>query len=348
MRKCYFFLALIAMPCFTFSQTTLNIKALDSALTYLNQTHRFNGTMLYADHGTVFKKSFGINGLKDEKPLTSSSAFNLASMSKQFFAMCVMILKEEGKLNFNDDIRKYLPELPYEHITIRNLLTHTSGIPEYFDVYMQYKNTLDTLTNEKLVALYAKVKPPLDFLPGSKWQYCNTNYTFLVSIIERAAKMPIVDFFNKKIVTPLKLKNTYIYTINMPAVPANHVVGFEEKNGKRVQNDLIFFDGIVGDGNIYSSVEDLYTWEQSLYTEKLVKNETMKEALSPVKLNDGSTYPYGFGWFIRKENERFSHTGSWVGFKNIICRHLKNKQSLIVLIAYYCIMLNININIRAH
>jgi CubicO group peptidase (beta-lactamase class C family) len=180
----------------TQAQTPVDIKKLDSVLTLLNKTNRFNGAVLYAEKGKIiYKKAFGVTDYRTSQPLTTTSAFNLASVTKQFICMCIMILKERGQLQFDDDCRKYIPELPYNNITIRNLMTHTSGIPEYFDVFQRYKTPLDTLTNEKLITLFATYKPSLDFATGTKWNYCNTNYALLVIIIERITKKPIAVFF---------------------------------------------------------------------------------------------------------------------------------------------------------
>lgn len=314
-------------------KSQVSVKGLDSALTDLYQTNRFNGTVLYAEKGKpVYKKAFGVTDFRSNQPLQTTSAFNLASVTKQFICMGIMILKEKGLLQYDDDCKKYIPELPYDSISIRNLMTHTSGIPEYFDVFQRYKSPLDTLDNEKLIQLYAAHKPALDFATGTRWNYCNTNYTLLVSIIERISKKPLNVFFKEHITEPLGLKDTYVYHLLLPTVPANHVYGFEETGEKRKLNDLTPFDGITGDGNIYSSVEDLYKWEQSLYTEKLVKKGTLEEAFKPVLLKDGTTYPYGFGWFINKDKEQYYwHTGGWVGFINLICRDTKSNRCIIVL-----------------
>lgn len=325
-------LLLVIIATASFAQSFINSKQFDTVLTQLNTSNRFNGTILYAENGKViYKKAFGVADFRTGKPLTTASSFNLASVSKQFIGMCMMLLSEKGQLAIDDDVQKYIPELPYKGITIRNLLTHTSGIPEYFDLYTQYRQPLDTLSNEKLIQLFATYKPAPDFETGTKWSYCNTNYVLLSAMIERVSGQPLSEFINKQIVQPLGLKDTYVYHVLMPSVPANHVYGFSETNGKRNLNDLINVDGVTGDGNIYSSVEDLFKWEQSLYTEKLVKKATLNQAFEPVKLKDGTTYPYGFGWGIDKENEQYSHTGSWVGFRNLICRDVKNQRTLIVL-----------------
>lgn len=328
---------LVIFPAFFFvnagAQQVFNVKQLDSVYTSLYQSHRFNGTVLFAEKGKVlYKKAFGVTDMRTNQPLTTASSFNLASVTKQFICMGIMMLKEKEQLNYDDDCKKYIPELPYKNITIRHLMTHTSGIPEYFDIFQLYKKPLDTLTNEGMIKLFADQKPPLDFETGSKWNYCNTNYVLLVSVIERISKMPIDQFVKKYITAPLKLKDTYVYHILMPSVPANHVYGFKETGETRKLEDLTPFDGVVGDGNIYSSVEDLYKWEQSLYTEKLVKQSTLQEAFEPVKLKDGSTYPYGFGWGIEKDKPgEYSHTGGWVGFANIIYRDTKNNRTIIQL-----------------
>lgn len=330
MKKIFPFILFI-LPACLYAQKNTTISQLDSVLTILNEQHQFNGTVLYAEKGKVlYKKAFGVADIRTGAALQTNSAFNLASMSKQFIAMCIMMLQEEHKLMFNDDIRKYIPELPYKNITIRNLMTHTSGVPEYFDYFQNNRTPLDTLTNEKLVQLYASLKPSLDFETGTKWDYSNTNYVLLSAIIQRVTKMPIEQFIHDKIIVPLKLQETYMFNVFLTP-PQNHVYGFEEVNGKQKLNDLNYFDGVTGDGNMYSSVEDLFKWEQALYTEKLVKQSTLQQAFKPAHLNNDTTVPYGFGWFIEKENELYWHTGGWVGFINIIYRDVKHKRTLVVL-----------------
>ena len=314
------------------AQWTAQLKTLDSTLTYLYEREMFNGTALVAENGQIlYKKAFGTANFATNEPLATTSAFNLASVSKQFFTMMVMILHEQGKLNYDDLVKKHLPEFPYEGITIRHLMTHTSGLPEYFDVVTRYMGSTDTVNNASLLTLFKEVKPALDFKAGDKWTYCNTNYAFLASLIERVSGKKVATFFNEMIVQPLGLKDTYLYSIEMPTSPKNRVYGFQYLDGKKKIDDLIRFDGVVGDGNIYSSVEDLLTWEQSFYNEKLVKQSTIQEALTPVKLNDGSTYNYGFGWFITEGGKKISHTGSWAGFRNLIVRYVDKKQTVIIL-----------------
>jgi N-acyl-D-aspartate/D-glutamate deacylase/CubicO group peptidase (beta-lactamase class C family) len=318
----------------TNAQTTSQIKLLDSTLTVLHRQAMFNGVVLVAEKGKViYQKALGISNITTQEPLKMTSSFNLASVSKQFVAMMVMQLKEKGKLNYDDAVSQYLPEFPYEKITIRQLLTHTSGLPEYFDLAMQHTQLLDTLTNAGMLQLLNTHKPALHFMSGSKWEYCNTGYVLLGSIIEKVSGMSVADFFREQIAKPLQLQNTYVFHFKMREgfVPKNRVYGFKRENGKNISNDLTRLDGVIGDGNIYASAEDLLKWEQALYTEKLVKKQTLQEAFIPVKLSNDSTFNYGFGWFIKEDGKVMSHTGSWVGFLNEITHNTQKKLTIIVL-----------------
>jgi N-acyl-D-amino-acid deacylase len=326
------FLILILVWGNLLAQTPQQLKTLDSAIVRLHEIGMFNGVVLYAENGKIkYQKALGIANHQTQEKLNLQSAFNLASVSKQFIGMMVMILQEQNKLKYDDLVQNYLPDFPYSNITIRHLLTHTSGLPEYFDLVFQNTHQLDTLTNPRLIELLKEYKPALVFQPGEKWEYCNTGYVLLASIIEKAAKKPIQDFFREKITTPLGLKNTYAFHLKMGIKPKNRVFGFQRENGKNQLNDLMRYDGVIGDGNIYSSAEDLLKWEQALYTDKLLKIKTLQEAFTPVKLNNGTTYPYGFGWGIDEAGKKYTHTGGWVGFLNIISRDVEKRQTLIIL-----------------
>ncbi|MEI6266203.1 MAG: serine hydrolase [Sphingobacteriia bacterium] len=312
-----------------------HLKTIDSALTVLHQKAMFNGVVLLAEKGEiVYQKQLGVESTDSNKPLTLQSSFNLASVSKQFMAMMIMQLKEKNKLQYDDKVQQYLKKFPYPNITIRHLLTHTSGLEEYETLTLQYNNTLDTLDNQKMLDLLAAYQPALHFVPGEKWEYSNTGYVLLGSIIAQVAEMPVEVFFKQSIAQPLQLNNTYIHYLNMRVTDSasnKRVLGFNRVNGKNQPDDLIRLDGVIGDGNIYSSAADLLKWDQALYTEKLVAANTLKEAFTPVKLNNGTTFNYGFGWGISNDGKTLSHTGSWVGFRNAIERNLATKQTIIIL-----------------
>lgn len=329
MRK--LLLLFVLLPLFSLAQWKNKIAAVDSVLTYLYERQLFNGVVLLGEKGKViYKKAFGIAGAEG-KPLTTSSAFNLASVSKQFFTMMTMMLQEQGKLQYDDAVQKYLPSFPYPQVTLRNLMNHTSGLPEYFDIAENNLGLLDTLDNESMLALLAAKKPALVFETGTRFEYCNTNYTTLASVIATVSGMSCDKFLEEKIAKPLKLKNTYIYNIKMKSYPASRVFGFHYNGGKTVPDDLLRVDGIVGDGNVYSSAEDLYKWDQVLYTEKLVKKNTFLQAITPAKLKNDSLSDYGFGWFIEKPGVEVAHTGGWVAFGTYIDRFISTNQTYILL-----------------
>jgi len=330
MKKLLFLLLLI--PSLTFSQQKEKLARIDSVLTYLHQRQLFNGTVLIGEKGKVlYKKAFGIANPTTQIPLSTTSSFNLASVSKQFYAMMIMMLKEQGKLNYDDLVQKYLPIFPYNNITIRHLMNQVSGLPEYFDIAQGDMTLLDTLTNQSMLELLAAKKPALVFQPGEQWEYCNTNYTTLASVIEKISGTTADKFFQQHIAGPLKLTNTYVYNLTMKTYPSSRVFGLRYEGGKPVLNDLMRYDGIVGDGNIYSSVEDLYKWDQALYTDKLVKKSTFAEAITPGKLNNGEATNYGFGWVINEPGKKVSHSGGWVGFVTQITRYIDQNQTIIVL-----------------
>lgn len=311
------------------------LDLLDASLTKLHESGMFNGVVLVAKNGKpLYKKAMGTANFQTGEPLSTSSSFNLASISKQFVAMMVMQLQEKGKLNFDDEVKAHLPSFPYDSITIRHLLTHTSGLPEYFDLAVRYNHTLDTLDGAELLGLLSEIKPRRNFEPGTQWSYCNTGYVLLAAIVEKASGMAIEDFFKENITGPLSLNDTYIYYLGVKKDPRGkhqHVYGFDRVNGKYQLNDLVRLDGVMGDGNIYSSVEDLLKWDQALYGTKLVSDETKQAAFTPVLLKDGTRHDYGFGWFIGEGGKLLSHTGSWVGFFNNIERNVAEKTTLIIL-----------------
>jgi N-acyl-D-aspartate/D-glutamate deacylase len=305
---------------------------LDSALTYLHDHAMFNGVALLSENGKiVYQKNFGITSLDAPKPLTAASAFNLASVSKQFMCAMLCLLQEEGRLGFEDKAQKHLPDFPYPDISVRQLMNHTSGLPEYFDLMTRYTGALDTIDNQAVLQMLAERKPPLDFAPGSSWAYSNTGYVVIGSLIEKLSGKTIADYFTEKITRPLGLKNTCIYHLKMKTSPQNRVYGFRREDGKNLPDDLMRFDGIVGDGNVYSSAEDLLKWSGALFGGKFLKKETLEEMLKPAPLNDGTTFPYGFGWGFDGCKNCAAHTGGWVGFRTLVWNDFDKKQTLIVL-----------------
>lgn len=311
------------------------LQLLDSTLIVLHQRALFNGVVSITQYGKpVFSKALGRVSATNNELLSTSSAFNLASLSKQFIATIVMQLKEKGQLTYDDKVKKYLPDFPYETITLRQLLTHTSGLPEYYDMAIRYTNTLDTLKNADVLSFLTFLKPPLNFEPNTQWEYSNTAYLVLTEVIEKITAKNILTVVNEQIIQPLKLKNTTLFYFDEGIIWPSHIqrtVGFERKNGKLIENDLNRFDGVIGDGNFYSSVEDLSIFYQAIIDYKLYKKATFDEAIQPVQLANGSTYPYGFGFKLDVANSKIYHTGSYNGFRNSVEIDIKKGTIVLVL-----------------
>jgi CubicO group peptidase (beta-lactamase class C family) len=319
--------------------------SIDSIVQAAADTARFNGNILFARDGKViYQKSFGLANFDTKEALNDSSLFELASVSKQFTAMGIMMLKERGQLKYEDDVRKYIPELPYEGMTIRHFLTHTSGIPDYMEMGTGWDPDRIGYNND-IVAWLTKAKPAVLFKPGEKWEYSNTAYAMLATIIGRVSGKPYGEFLNDNIFDPLKMTRTRTYNTRRSTgeIIPNYAFGFVYSDSLKkfmlpdsLEEYRVVYtlDGIEGDGIVNSTTGELFKWNEALYTEQLVADSTLAEAFTPVGLSDGSTYPYGFGWFLRTDSTLghiVSHTGGWPGYGTLIVRYIDRKDCLIIL-----------------
>lgn len=293
----------------------------------------FNGVVVITQNGKItYKGAFGIADIETEEELTTKSIFNLASVSKQFTALCIMILSEKGKLEYDDAITKYLTELPYNNITIRHLLYHTSGLAPYEDVvedFWEGDEEEDFITNNDLLKMYAKEEPKLVFKPSEKYEYSNTGYAFLASIVERVSKMSFEDFIKENVFEPLDLSNSFALRRPKKA-PKKVVQGFTYENEEYEDYSYNYLDGIVGDGNVFASAEDLATYAYALLEGKIVSEATLKEAFTVATLKNGEETEYGFGWEL--EGVVFvSHTGAWEGYNTYLSIDLEENRIIVVL-----------------
>jgi CubicO group peptidase (beta-lactamase class C family) len=320
--------------------------SIDSVMQSLVDTARFNGNVLVARDGEViYKKSFGYANFYTGEMLNDSSMFDLASLSKAFTAMAIMMLKEQGKLSYEDDVTKYLPELPYKGMTIRHFLTHTSGIADYGDVMQASGWDIKKIAyNEDLIASFKKQKPAVVFNPGEKWEYSNTAYAMLATIVQRVSGKPFKIFLAENIFTPLDMERSRVYnTRRSGEVIPNYAYGFVYSDSLKkyhLPDSLkeFFFvhpmDGIEGDGVVNSTTSDLLKWDRALYTDKLVSRATLEEAFTSGKLNNDSLHNYGFGWFIENDSTNGKitrHTGSWPGYRNLFIRLVDKDECIIIL-----------------
>lgn len=309
------------------------VQELDSFLTGLHKEHKLNGILLLAKKGeVVFRKAYGTANFEKDLPITSSTPFNLASVAKQFTAMALMILAEQGKVMYDDPITKYLTSLDYHDITVRHLLNHQGGLVDYVGLFSQHDWDRSKIAgNEDLIALLAEHRPKTRFEAGSRFEYSNTGYILLGSIVEKASGQTFTEFLEEYIFIPLGMKNSFAYNLKIKDRPSHMAMGYRIHADGYDANDLIYLDGVMGDGNVYSSADDLFIWDRALYTEKLVRKETLKEAFTPGSLNDGTVTEYGFGWGVSNNGNTVSHGGRWVGFRSLIRRDLDTENTIIFL-----------------
>tara|TARA_B100001250_G_C19775176_1_gene779199 strand:- start:675 stop:1742 length:1068 start_codon:yes stop_codon:yes gene_type:complete len=301
----------------------------------------FSGVILIASKGEIIYT--GVNGKRDFEngiPLLSSDIFELASISKQFTAMMIMICKEKGLLSYDDLVEKYL-DIPYKGITIRNLLTHTSGLPDYQEIMDKYWDKSKVAGNIEILEYLNKYEPKILFSPGEEYKYSNTGYVLLGSIVEKVTDKDFVEMSKKWIFEPLKMGSTSIRSNEEKKELNNLAFGHKKDSLDRFVNAnkflssdyTIWLGNRKGPGRVSSNVFDLLLWDQALYTEKLTSKKTMKEAFSPYSLNSKTLSHYGFGWRLNKDskNKIVSHSGSNPGYKTRIVRLLDKRKTIIIL-----------------
>ncbi len=334
MKNIFFFLLIITGK--VFSQQ----EKLDSLFAAQKD---FSGVVLIAENSKlIYQKAFGYREFENQIPLQTSDIFELASVSKQFTAMIIMMLKEKGKLNYDDSVSKYLV-IPYKGITIRNLLTHTSGLPDYQDIMDKYWDKTKVAGNPDCIEYLNKYAPPKHFEPGEKYEYSNTGYLLLASIAEKASGKDFIEMCRKLIFRKLKMKSTDIRTLEEKKATKNFAIGhvYVEERNKYIRADsfpssnyTIWLGNRKGPGRISSTAADLLKWDKALYTEKLIKQSTLQEAFTPMKLNNGSLSNYGFGWDLRNDSTMgkiVRHNGDNPGYKTEIIRYIDKKKTIIVL-----------------
>ncbi len=316
-------------------------KILESALLQA-ESNGFSGVVLVAEDGKVLlEKAMGYRTFENKTPLQSTDVFEMASVSKQFTAMIVMMCKEKKMLSFDDPVEKYL-EIPYKGITIRQLLTHTSGLPDYQDIMDKHWDKSKVAGNTDILEYLNRYSPPMIFEPGEKYEYSNTGYVLLASIAEKVIGKDFVELAEEWIFKPIGMKDTGIRTLVEKAAVPNFAAGhlkdslgnYVNANKFHSSDYTVWLGNRKGPGRVSSTVADLLKWDQALYTQKLVKKETLEEAFSPTKLNDGTRSYYGFGWEVEPKSpfgKMVMHTGDNPGYQTIIVRFIEENKTIIVM-----------------
>jgi len=326
-------LLLAAFPLVMFAQPNSQAGAVDALFApYSRAGAPGASVMVIRDGKVLYQHAYGLADVEGKAAAATSTNYRLASVTKQFTAMAIMILAERKRLAYDDPLTKFFPGYPPygRQITIRQLLNHTSGLKAYEDLIppgrtaqLHDADVLELLRHES--GAY--------FPPGSEWRYSNTGYAHLALIVEKASGMGFAAFLKKNIFDPLDMAGTVAFEDGVSAV-AHRAYGYTERGGGFERTDQSLTSAVLGDGGIYSSVEDLYHWDQALYSSKLVRPDTLRQAFTPAVLTGGRKTAYGFGWEIGEYRglATVRHSGSTVGFRTHIARFPDRRFTVIVLI----------------
>ena len=274
--------------------------------------------VLVAKNGNIiYKKAFGKANLELNVPMQPDMVFRIGSVTKQYTAVAILQLIEQGKISLQDSIQKYIQDYPSkEHtITIENLLTHTSGIIDYEALDFPIPNAIRIdFPAKQIIDSFGKL--PLEFTPGTKYHYSNSNYFLLSYIIGQVSGKSYKDYLKENVFEPAGLSSTY-YDSPTDIIP-NRVNGYARYNSQYFNAGYISMSQVFGAGALLSNVDDLYKWHQALYSYKIIKKESLEKAFTPYRLSDGSLSSYGYGWFIKTRNgvKSIEHSGGIDGFQS--------------------------------
>jgi CubicO group peptidase (beta-lactamase class C family) len=339
-------LLIVLAPFATTSSTQVSPNQIDSLFSSLKSNNLPGAAVLVVRNGQpIVRRGYGVTDLHTRHPIDARTNFRLASFTKQFTATCIMLLVRDGKLHYDDHLTDFFPEFPPygQSITVRNLLNHTSGLPDYEDILMeQYPNTPEEKIPQILDAGVLKLlgrQTSGKFPPGSKWEYSNSGYAVLAMIVEKLSGKSFGEFLQERIFIPLKMTNTLAYEKGKDEVP-HRAYGHSNFGGVWRETDQSPTSAVLGDGGIYSSLEDLAKWDRALRDHTLLSEQEMRPALTSVQLTDGpATFPdgkpvsYGFGWFLDpyRGHKRMWHYGETVGFRTVIERFPDDTLTIVVL-----------------
>jgi CubicO group peptidase (beta-lactamase class C family) len=287
----------------------------------------FNGSILIAKNGEILIEKYkGIANFTTKENINSNTPFHLASVSKTFTAMAILKLWEQGKVSLDDDIRQYIPSLPYYGITLRMLLSHRSGLANYA-YFIKTNDKSRIFSNDDVINYMISYQPKPNGSPNRGFQYCNTNFVLLAKVIEVVTNQSYPDYMRDNVFRPLGMYHTFVCSKeNIGSCPGSYTAG---NRPYTIEN----FDAIYGDKNIYSTARDLLIWDKALYSGRFIKKETADMAYQPMSNEKASVHNYGFGWrLINKDGVNVVyHTGWWHGNSNIFTRIVQDTTTVIIL-----------------
>ena len=321
-----------AMPAPGLSATAYSSQAeqVDAIFRHMDEGLRPGAAVLVIQNDEiVFRRGYGHANLEKNVRIDENSTFRLASVSKQFTATAILVLAERGDINIDDPITKYLPDqTPYEAVTVRQLLNHTSGVPDYYD---DIAKTEELLSNEDVAGYVAQYDGPV-FTPGDKYEYSNSAYELLAQIVEAVSGDSFAAFMQESVFGPAGMRGSLIHDHTAPAI-ANRVYGYTPAAGDYELLDYDFLNGIVGSGGMFATLNDFYAWDQALDNGTVITAPTLERAYTKATLNDGTELDYGLGWRLDSYDgsKRSAHGGSWVGFRTGIARYVDDNLTIVVL-----------------
>jgi len=279
----------------------------------------------------ALRKTYGLADVEKHIAVRSKTNFRLASATKQFTAAAIEILAESGKLSYDDPIGRFLPSLPAyaRAVTIRQLLTHTGGLSDYEDLIPQ---TATAQVSDADVLRMLADTDHIYFKPGTSYRYSNTGYVLLGLIVAKVSGQTFPNFLKEAIFDPLKMRRTVAHVEGVSTI-ANRAYGYAFENGRFVRRDQSITSATLGDGGVYTSIDDLAKWDQALEHATLVKPETLRLAFTPATATDDPAIRYGFGWRISDHDGHRTiwHSGETVSFRNVIVRFPDDRLTVIVL-----------------
>ncbi len=323
---------------------------LDSLLKRINKRHDFHGAILVAKNGKImYNNQIGYADFRNKVPLDEVSMFQLASVSKQFTAAAIMLLNERNQIQLTDTVNTYFPDFPYENVTIKNLLNHTAGLPKYFWVAEHKWQQEKAPSNSEMMELLESSDVQRFFKPGRNFDYSNTGYFVLASIVEKVSGTSFGAFLKSNFFDPLHMDNTYVYSFENDSIKKNQLDGYRLYRGWRhLKINNTVNDAIVGDKNVYATTEDLFKWTLGLNNGKLLSKESLGLMHSQGETVYGRKIPYGFGFRINTKGEKsIYHYGKWNGFSTGLTQYLEDDLIVIVLEhTSYNAMKSLNIKIK--
>ncbi len=339
-------IALMMLMIYMAKGQSRQVRQIDSLLAGLYAEGKINGNFLVAEKGKViYSKSFGFANRDTKELLNSNSVFELASCSKPFTALAIAILADQHKLGYQDKVTQYFPALKnFNNVSVLNLVHHTGGVPDYMRLMDTTWDKTRIATNKDVIDALVKSNAQPLFDANSRHDYSNTGYVLLASIIEKASGISYANFLEKYIFRPLGMSRSLVYNRRLkPVIIKNYALGYlflRDRNEFVVPDNyektkmVYWLDGVVGDGTVNSTVNDLLSFDRALYTTQILSRESINLVFKNGMLNDGTIAKHGFGWRVMEVNgvgKIARHTGGWPGYATFMERDIETDKTIIIL-----------------